>query len=76
MATETSRTATIVSYTIIYSPTPEFTGEAPYGLAVIEADSGERVLARITDLEGVELAVGTRVAYDHDDEHGAVYRAV
>lgn len=76
MGTGTTTTGSVVSYTIIYVPTPEFVGEAPYGLAVIETDAGERVLGRITDLEGVHLSVGTRVAYDHDDEHGAVYRAV
>ncbi|MCC6943862.1 MAG: OB-fold domain-containing protein, partial [Thermomicrobiales bacterium] len=37
----------IISYTIIYIATPEFAGEAPYGLAVIETVDGERALARI-----------------------------
>lgn len=67
-------TGRIVSYTIIYVPTPEFAGESPYGLAVIEAQDGTRLLARIKDATTSNLAVGAPVAYDHDDEHGAVFR--
>lgn len=67
---------TIISYTIIYIATPEFAGEAPYGLAVIETADGERTLARIpgTGLDG--LAIGASVVYDHADDYGPVYKLV
>lgn len=64
----------IISYSVIYVPTPEFAGEAPYGLAVIETSDGERILARLPASDKDKLAVGASVAYDHSDEHGAVFR--
>lgn len=67
-------TGRIVSYTVIYVPTPEFAGEAPYGLAVIETTEGERLLARIAYATADALSVGAPVAFDHSDEHGAVFR--
>lgn len=64
----------IVSYSVIYVPTPEFAGEAPYGLAVIQTSDGERLLARLPADDKDKLAVGAAVVYDHADEHGAVFR--
>ena len=64
----------IVSYSVIYVPTPEFAGEAPYGLAVIETADGERLLARLPADDKDKLAVGANVVYDHNDEHGAIFR--
>lgn len=66
--------ATIVSYSVIYVPTPEFAGEAPYGLAVIETLDGERLLARLPASDADKLAIGAAVIFDHTDEHGAVFR--
>ncbi len=65
---------TIVSYTIIYVPTPAFADEAPYGLAVIETGDGERLLARVRYERPEDLAVGAPAVFDHADEHGAVFR--
>ncbi|MGA7668999.1 MAG: OB-fold domain-containing protein [Nitrolancea sp.] len=64
----------IISYSVIYVPTPEFAGEAPYGLAVIETSDGERLLARLPADDKDKLAVGAAVVYDHADQHGAVFR--
>ena len=64
----------IISYSVIYVPTPEFAGEAPYGLAVIETSDGERLLARLPADDKDKLAVGAAVVYDHEDQHGAVFR--
>lgn len=73
-ATQPTQAGTVVTYTIIYVPIPEFAGTAPYGLAVIETDDHKRGLVRVeADLDS-GLAVGVRVVYDHDDDHGAVYR--
>lgn len=67
-------TGRIVSYTVIYVPTPEFAGEAPYGLAVVETAGGERLLVRIPGASAQDLRVGASVVYDHDDQHGAVFQ--
>lgn len=67
-------TGKIVSYTVIYVPTPEFAGEAPYGLAVIETSDGERILARLPGDDKDRLAVGASVVFDHADQHGPVFR--
>lgn len=80
MSGATSRVAqagTVVTYTIIYVPIPEFAGTAPYGLAVIETDEDERGLVRVevgSDDASTRLSVGSRVVYDHDDDHGPIYR--
>ena len=65
---------TIVSYTIINVPTPEFAGESPYGLAVIQTGDGERLLARLPAEDNDRLSVGGNVVYDHTDQHGPVFR--
>jgi uncharacterized OB-fold protein len=64
----------IVTYSVIYVPTPEFAGEAPYGLAVIETGDGERLLARLPADDQDKLSVGANVIYDHSDQHGPVFR--
>ena len=73
-ATYEGTSGTIVSYTIIYVPTPEFAGEAPYGLAVLTLSDGERLLARLPASDDDNLAIGAGVVYDHSDEHGPVFR--
>jgi uncharacterized OB-fold protein len=65
---------TIVSFTVIRVPTPEFAQEAPYGLAVVHGDAGERLLVRVVGPDIEQLSIGATVVYDHSDEHGAVYR--
>ncbi|HET9014799.1 MAG TPA: OB-fold domain-containing protein [Thermomicrobiaceae bacterium] len=66
---------TVLTYTVIYVPTPEFAGEAPYGLAVVETADGTRELLRVGGVDDHSLRIGGAVVYDHDDAHGAVYRA-
>jgi len=65
---------TIVTYSVIYVPTPEFAGEAPYVLAVLQLSDGARLLARLPFAEDVPLEIGASVAYDHTDQHGPVFR--
>lgn len=65
---------TIISYSVIYVPTPEFAGEAPYGLAVIETSDGERLLSRLPASEIDKLAVGASVVYDRSDKHGPLFK--
>jgi uncharacterized OB-fold protein len=65
---------TIVSFTVIYVPTPEFAGEAPYGLLVLDMSDGERLLARSPASDNENLAIGASVVFDHSDMHGPVFR--
>lgn len=65
---------TVVSYTIIYVPTPEFADLAPYALAVIETTGGERLLGRVEGWQEQPLAVGARVTFARADERGPVFR--
>ncbi|MCM8747974.1 OB-fold domain-containing protein [Thermomicrobiaceae bacterium CFH 74404] len=65
---------TVVSYTVIYVPTPEFADLAPYALAVIETSDGERLLGRVEDWQERPLAVGARVIFERADERGPVFR--
>jgi len=67
-------TGTIITYTVIRIPTPTFADQAPYGLAVVQSDAGERLLVRIPGDGADGLAIGGRVAYDRDDEHGPVFK--
>ena len=43
-------------------------------LAVVETSDGERILARLPADDNDKLAVGAAVIYDHNDDHGAVFR--
>uniref|UniRef100_A0A831THU2 ChsH2 C-terminal OB-fold domain-containing protein n=1 Tax=Thermorudis peleae TaxID=1382356 RepID=A0A831THU2_9BACT len=65
---------TVVSYTVIYVPTPEFADLAPYALAVIETSDGERLLGRVEGWQERPLAVGARVTFERADERGPVFR--
>jgi uncharacterized OB-fold protein len=67
-------TGRIVTFTVINVATPEFAAQAPYGLAIIEFGSGERILARIKDGSTETMQIDGTVVYDHSDEHGPVFR--
>jgi uncharacterized OB-fold protein len=67
-------TGRIVTFTVINIATPEFAAQAPYGLAIIELSTGERMLARIKDGSTETMRIGATVVYDHGDEHGPVFR--
>ena len=51
----------IVTWTIIYVPPGGFSSYAPYPLAVIELDSGERITAQIVDYDKETLKSKGRV---------------
>lgn len=65
---------TIVTYSVIYVPTPEFAGEAPYVLSILQLSNDERLLARLPFVEDAPIEIGASVAYDHTDQHGPVFR--
>ena len=67
---------TIVSFTVINVATPDFADQAPYGLAIIQINGGGRILARIKDGTAESMSMDAAVAFDHQDDHGAVFRLV
>jgi uncharacterized OB-fold protein len=67
-------TGRIVTFTVINVATPEFAEQAPYGLAIVEFDSGERALVRIADGTAESMSIAAGVSYDHSDDHGPVFR--
>lgn len=66
---------TIVSFTVINVATPEFADEAPYGLAIIQVNNG-RILARIKEGTAENMTMNADVVFDHNDDHGPVFRLV
>lgn len=50
----------VYTETLVYSPTPQFAGDVPYQLAIIELQSGRRLTGRI---QGDRAAIGDRVSF-------------
>jgi uncharacterized OB-fold protein len=64
-------TGHVHSYTEVHTPPPAFEGEAPYTVAVVELDSGGRLLGRVNaDYEDVSIddPVELRVREPTDEE--------
>lgn len=56
---------TIYSYTIVRSAAEEFKDQTPYIIAVIEQDSGSRVLSMLSGYkEGMQIRIGDQVKLD------------
>ncbi len=55
---ELNGTGTVVTYTTVHEPSPEYEGDSPYSLAIVELDEGPRVTAQIVD---DEIQVGDEV---------------
>ncbi|AKG38859.1 MAG: Zn-ribbon domain-containing OB-fold protein [Infirmifilum sp.] len=54
-------TGTIETFSVVRTPPTEFTGQAPYVVALVRLDDGTLVPAQITDVEPEEVQVGMRV---------------
>lgn len=50
----------VYTETLVWSPPAQFVQDAPYQLAIIEQDSGERLTGRIT---GEKVNIGDRVDF-------------
>ena len=51
----------IVTWTIIYVPPGGFSSYAPYPLAVVELETGERISAQIVDYDNKHLKLNQKV---------------
>ncbi len=54
------KTGLIFSYTAVHTPPPAFESEGPYTIAVVELDSGGRLLGRV-NAEYDDVEIGSRV---------------
>ena len=55
------RTGKLLTYTVIRTPSAEFSNEAPFALGIIEMDDGARLTTQIADIDFEELKVGMPV---------------
>ncbi|MGB2987416.1 MAG: OB-fold domain-containing protein, partial [Phycisphaerae bacterium] len=55
------RTGTVVTHTIIRTPSDEFSGEAPFAVGIVEIDDGARLTTQIADVSFDELKIGMPV---------------
>jgi uncharacterized OB-fold protein len=50
----------VYTETVVWSPTPQFAGDVPYQLAIVEFTDGKRLTARI---EGERASIGDAVEF-------------
>lgn len=62
---------TVYTETVVHSAPEQYTAEAPYQIAIIALDSGERVTARIS---GERVAIGDRVDFVERRNEFPVFR--
>jgi len=55
------RTGKVVTYTVIRTPSDEFSGEAPFAVGIIQIDDGARLTTQIADVDFDELKIGMPV---------------
>jgi uncharacterized protein len=73
MEQSSGATGTVYSETIIWMPPAAFVNEAPYQLAIIDLDNGERKTVRIT---GTQASIGDRVELEYLRDGLPVFRKV
>ena len=70
-----AREGVVYTETIVHSPPERYAADAPYQLAIVDLDGGERLTVRILGREPQERAhVGERVVYVEDRDGVAYYR--
>lgn len=76
---EASGRGTVYTYSTVYrNDLPPFNEQLPYVVAIVELEEGPRMMTRLVDTDGVELAVGMPVTADFtaltDDVSIVVFR--
>ena len=51
----------IISYTTVYVPPSGFESQAPYFVAVVLLDNGNRVIGQVVDFETADLKIGRKI---------------
>jgi uncharacterized OB-fold protein len=54
------KTGVVYTETIVFSPPAQYAADAPYQLAIIDLESGERKTVRV---RGERAAIGDRIAF-------------
>ncbi len=57
LAGAAGKMGTVESYTIVHSAPKDFEGKAPYALALIKLDSGDKVVSEIVDLKNISIGM-------------------
>ena len=58
---ELSRSARVVTHTVVHVPPADFLMEAPYALAVVETPEGARMMVQVVDCDPASVDVGMNV---------------
>lgn len=66
-------TGTIISYTVVYIASDQFSRETPFAVAIIETDEGCRLTAQVVDckLEDVKTGAKVQLVFRKIQEEGA-----
>ncbi len=71
-----SRTATVVTSTVVHVAPAEFAMEAPYAVAVVETPEGARLMAQVVDCEPSSVRPGLNVSLEfrlvRQEGHGGI----
>lgn len=69
------REGVIYTETIVHSPPERYTADAPYQLAIVDLDTGERLTVRVLGPQLSERAhVGERVVFVEERDGVSYYR--
>lgn len=63
-AVRLSRSARVISSTVVHVPPADFQNEAPYPLALIETPEGARMMAQVVDVDPADVRPGMEVALE------------
>ena len=55
------RTGKVVTHAVIRTPAPEYVGEAPFAVGIIQIDDGPRLTTQIVDVALDEISIGMPV---------------
>ena len=69
------RKGTVYTETVVYSPPEQYAADAPYQIAIVDLESGERVTVRVLGKSPEERArIGEAVTFVEDRNGVAYYR--
>jgi uncharacterized OB-fold protein len=55
------RTGTVLTHTVIRTPAPEYSGEAPFAVGIVQMDDGPRLTTQIVDVDLNDIKIGMSV---------------
>ena len=75
MADVASRDGVVYTETIVHSPPERYAADAPYQLAIVDVENGERSTVRILgDERGERARIGQRVLFVEERDGVSYYR--